>query len=114
LACLMMCRDCFFLALSVIAMRDFSAAHLWAQDITYNIVNYPDSQSGDILSGTIITDGTIGLLTEANMRGGDFTVVTPDATTYTVPEIQHDDVSPGLTATATELYIPYAEGGLGA
>jgi len=47
-------------------------------DITYNIVNYPANQfngySTDTISGTIITDGTIGPLTAANLIGGTFSL----------------------------------------
>jgi hypothetical protein len=38
-----------------------------AQDITYNLVNYPTEQNGYSLSGQITTDGTIGPLAGSNV-----------------------------------------------
>jgi hypothetical protein len=33
---------------------------VWADDITYNIVDYPESQGGYTVTGSITTDGTLG------------------------------------------------------
>ena len=52
--------------LAVVALFAIPVTQLRA-DITYNIVNYQTSQEGDTLSGSITTDGTIGVLTTANI-----------------------------------------------
>jgi len=41
---------------------------------TYNIVNDPLDQNGYTLSGTITTDGTLGVLTNANITAWSYTV----------------------------------------
>ena len=61
----------------VLAWLLASVSNAGAQDITYYIVDYPaneaDGSSGtDAVSGTIVTDGTIGLLSAADIVGGTF------------------------------------------
>ena len=63
------------LLFSVLLLASVSGA--LAQDITYNIVDYPaneaDQYSGtDSIAGTIITDGTIGPLSASDIIGGTF------------------------------------------
>ncbi|MGO9110052.1 MAG: PEP-CTERM sorting domain-containing protein [Thermoguttaceae bacterium] len=84
-----------------------SASNAWAGDITYNIVDYPVNETDptsatDTVSGTIITDGTIGPLSAANMIGGTFSLSSPHfdvagPASFTAPI--------GLEATPTELLL---------
>jgi len=82
-----------------------------ASDITYNIVDYPANQAvigpngpGDeavTISGTIVTDGTIGPLSAANIVGGTLTVgpgwIVTGSASFLPPT--------GLLATPTELLL---------
>ena len=79
-----------------------------ADDITYNIVDYPANESDqtsagtDTISGTIITDGTIGPLSTANIIGGTFSFTGPYGT-LTGPVTVFDPI--GLQATPTQLLL---------
>jgi hypothetical protein len=46
--------------------------------IIYTLVDYPGVQNGHTLSGTIMTDGTIGSLNTANITAWDFTITGPN------------------------------------
>ena len=48
-----------------------------AGDVTYNMVNDPVDQNGYELSGTIVTDGTIGALTSSDVVSWQFTITGP-------------------------------------
>ena len=85
-------------------------SHAWAGDITYHIVNYPVNQADvvspgtDTLSGTIVTDGTIGPLGPGNIVGGSLTMVTPnDTLTEQIDPSYPDTDLSTLTATPTQL-----------
>ncbi len=92
--------------LAVVALFAIPVTQLRA-DITYNIVNYQTSQEGDTLSGSITTDGTIGVLTTANIVSANYTLVTP-AMTYVVPMAEPFTVEGQLTASSTALAMPYS------
>jgi hypothetical protein len=51
-----------------------------AGDVTYNMVNDPVDQNGYTLSGTIVTDGTIGELNTGNIVSWQFTFTGPGGT----------------------------------
>ncbi len=85
-------------------------SNAWAGDITYNIVNYPVNQTDnvssgtDTISGTIITDGTIGPIGPGNIVGGSLTMVTPNMTlTEQIDPSYPDTLLSNMTATATQL-----------
>lgn len=44
------------------------AASAWAEDITYEFINYPELQKGYRMVGTITTDGTLGPLQATNIK----------------------------------------------
>ena len=79
-----------------------------AQDITYNIVDYPTNEADgwgcgtDTISGTIITDGTIGPLSTANIVGGSFSFVGANGS-LSGPAWFSGTV--GLEATPTQLIL---------
>ncbi len=76
-----------------------------AGSTTYNILNHPDYQNGWTLSGTITTDGTIGLLQSSDITSWTWTVTKPGSSqTYRSGPgtISNAD---GLTATNTGLLI---------
>jgi fibronectin-binding autotransporter adhesin len=100
---------------SVVVLATVSNAS--AGDITYNIVNYPvnevDNTGGtDTVSGTIITDGTIGPLTASNMVGGSLTVsglagtFSSEPTNNVVFAINQGDPNNRVIATSTQLLVP--------
>ena len=68
-----------------------SISNAWA-DITYNLVDYPASQIIDgggecHVSGTITTDGTLGVYTNgtSHLLGASFSIKTSDGDSYSVP-----------------------------
>ncbi len=77
-------------------------------DITYNLVNYQSYQEGWTLSGSITTDGTLGILTERNIISWTWTVTYPSFNSYTYASdgIYSVEVIKNLQASAYELYVP--------
>ena len=81
-------------------------------DIAYSIVDYPVNESDqiaagtDTVSGTIITDGTLGSLNPSNILGGSLTVAYPGGS-YTAPwpSVAYY-TTPCLFADATALTLP--------
>jgi hypothetical protein len=78
-----------------------------ANDIIYNIVDYPANEvdtvsATDTVSGTIITDGTIGPLSESNIIGGTFSLTSPN---FGVSGTASFGVPIGLEATPTQLLL---------
>jgi len=74
-----------------------------AESMTYNILNHPDYQNGWTLSGTITTDGTIGLLQSSDITSWTWTVTKSGSSqTYRSGPgtVAYAD---GLTATTTGL-----------
>ncbi len=90
-----------------------SASEAGAGDITYNIVDYPlnetDQSYGttDTLSGTIVTNGVLGLVTSADFLGGSWTISNASTgLSYTFPIVrQGSSVPAGSTVLyANQLY----------
>ena len=84
-----------------------SVPDIWAGDITYNIVDYPVNETDptsatDTVSGMIITDGTIGPISAANIIGGTFSLTSPSFG-ITGPASFGDPI--GLEATPTQLLL---------
>ncbi len=75
--------------------------------ITYDLQNFAALQNGCTLSGTITTDGTIGVLSSADVVAWSFSVTGPQAYTLTSqdPNTVVSTLS-GVIATATSLIIP--------
>ena len=78
-----------------------------AGDITYNIQSYDSLQNGFTLSGTITTDGTLGVLASSDIASWTFTI-TKGSFSSTM-----NSTDPGtlvalsnLTATATQILLP--------
>lgn len=86
-----------------------------AQDITYNIVNYPDNQPDipnggtDIVSGTITTDGNLGAITSSDILSWNWTI-TSSKGAYTLSSSDANSsfgVAPyPLEATSSQLLLP--------
>ena len=80
-----------------------------ASAITYYFVNYPADQDGHTLSGTVTTDGTLGLIDQTNIISYDLTVTGP--TGFSLSTANGDAVSTitnNVNATTTELQLfPY-------
>ncbi len=97
----------------ITAFAAVAASNAWALNITYIIVNYPNSQGGDTVTGTITTDGTIGPLVTANILSASFTIVDPSgvyiaaAAAFEVGAQGAEADTYRLTATPTELYLPF-------
>ena len=86
-----------------------------AGDIVYNIVDYPvnqaDQSSGtDTVSGTIITDGTLGSISAADILGGSLKL-SGQAGSFTAASIVagYSGTAGDLVASPTELTL--AQGG---
>jgi len=62
-------RSLVILLLTLTALA-FRPAEVAAGSITYNVVNYPDLQNGNTVTGTITTDGATG----SNLPGTDITL----------------------------------------
>ena len=90
-----------------------SVFNVRAGDITYNIVNYPANEidyntaEQDSLSGTIITDGALGVLSTTDIVGGTITIANPTfgATTIPIPAADYLQIV-SLTASPTQLTLP--------
>lgn len=73
-----------------------------AGSTTYDIVNYPDYQDGWNLSGTITTDGIIGLLQSSDITSWTWTVtMSGSSQTYRSTDPGATTIVDGLTATNT-------------
>ncbi|MGO9110220.1 MAG: hypothetical protein ACLP9L_13425 [Thermoguttaceae bacterium] len=96
------------LVVSIVASA--SAAVARADDITYNIVDYPanevltSSNGTATIAGTIITDGTLGPLSAADIVGGTLSFTDP-IENLTVSHSAWFGPMSGLQATATELVL---------
>ncbi len=93
------------LVLSAVLLASTSNAR--AGDTTYNIVDYPaneiDGSSGtDTISGTIITDGKIGLLSAADLIGGTFSFTAAKGSAIGPASF---DSPVGLEATSAQLLL---------
>ena len=84
-----------------------AASNAGASYITYNIVDYPTNETDgplvDLISGTIITDGTIGPLSSANIVGGTFSFTDSEGDLITGPATFVDPID--LQATPTQLLL---------
>src|SRR5208282_67697 len=77
--------------LSFVAVVLAFVSKAWTADITYNIVNYPvdeaypysDTDLQETLSGTIVTNGAMGVLSPSNIVGGSWTISDPAYGSYT-------------------------------
>ena len=106
------------LALIVVVLA-FCPSYSRAADMTYNIVDYPSYESDiitggtDTISGTIITDGNFGSLTQADIVGATWTFTNPQLGSFT-RTVNGDDIqimmAGTLTATATQLILPQPTG----
>ena len=76
-----------------------------AGSTTYNLVNHPDYQDGWTLSGTITTDGTIGLLQSSDITSWTWTVTKPGSSQTYRSGPGTVSYADGLTATNTGLLI---------
>jgi hypothetical protein len=77
-----------------------------ADNITYNIIDYPLDQGGHHLSGTIITDGVSSNLWGGEIVGGVFVI---DGESYSIGKAFGQEANPkgiGPIATATEILLP--------
>ena len=89
-----------------------SACEAKAGELTYNIVDYPvyetDNSSGtDTISGTIITDGKIGNLSQSDILGGSFTFYNPVVGAVIIPDLNAAYSLAGVvTASSSAITIP--------
>ena len=113
-------------AVLICALGTIGAPAGIAGNITYDIANYPINQANyyvggtDVLSGTIVTDGSMGTLSAADIVGGSYTITDPgvgleNGNTYTqlfLPPSPYtfQFVLTDFTASPTELTLP--SGGL--
>jgi hypothetical protein len=84
-----------------------------AENITYNLVNYPTEQNGWNLSGQITTDGATGALTASDIVSWNFTASTVGGATYSASSQSADAGIQifGLLADASKLTLPLDPGG---
>jgi hypothetical protein len=104
------------LLFSAVLLASVSAARA---DIIYNIVDYPANEADefipgtDTISGTIITDGVIGPITQSDIVGGILTITYPtgSASVTYIGGVEGDATCNGpLTATLTQLSLPSGSG----
>jgi hypothetical protein len=93
-----------FILWGVYAMA-VSSSHANASNIIYSFANYPTLQNGYTIAGTIVTDGTIGVLPYSSIVSASFSV-TNGAITWTLTKA--DDVYGvmNLVATASQILLP--------
>ena len=82
--------------------------------ITYNIQAYPEYQAGSELSGTITTDGKLGVLTNSDIIAWNYTLIAPYYE-YIPPDYESGTganvVAIGLVASPTELTLSIPSSG---
>ncbi len=78
-----------------------------AGDITYNIQSYDSLQNGFTLSGTITTDGTLGVLASSDIASWTFTI-TKGSFSSTMNSTDPGTLAAlsNVTATATQILLP--------
>jgi len=77
----------------------------FAGPITYNFVNYPDFQEGYSLTGSIITDGTLGDFDQTHINAWHFTITGMSITSSADSTNSGAYVSGNFSATLTELKL---------
>lgn len=77
-----------------------------AGPITYALQNYAADQNGSTLTGSITTDGNLGILTAADIVAWTWTVTPPVGAPFTVSGSGADSVVQNLIATDTQLLLP--------
>ncbi len=85
-----------------------SVANSVGASITYNIQSYAALQNGYTLTGTITTDGTLGVLTSDDITAWNYTI-TNGTTTDQESGTGADAQIKGLTATSTQLTLPFPD-----
>jgi hypothetical protein len=90
---------CLIVSIAVAAV----VSNATASDVTYNIVDYPANEGTNTISGTIITNGTIGSLAAANIIGGTFSISEGDGELISGPAEFNNPID--LQATATALLL---------
>ena len=81
---------------------------LQAAPITYSLVNNAALQNGYTLSGSITTDGTIGVLSDSNITGWAWTVTNTATSAVTFSESGTSVMSNRIVASATQFTLPQA------
>jgi hypothetical protein len=90
--------------LLILAAITLTPSGVRAGAITYNIVNYPDSGRGSMVSGTITTNGTTGTnLPGADITSWDITVTAPFITVPYTPSNTLVDPTTSFDATSTDI-----------
>jgi hypothetical protein len=83
------------------------AADSMGGPITYHIQNYAALQNGYTLSGTITTDGTLGVLASSDIASWTFTVTKGSfSSTMNSTDPGTSAALSNLTATATQILLP--------
>jgi hypothetical protein len=82
-------------------------------DLTYDLVNYPAAQNGYTLSGSITTDGTIGILTPSDITAWTVTISSPTTSeTFSSSDPgSATGIQSNLIATSSEIYLPPSSDG---
>ena len=78
----------------VTAVFRVSASSAQTEPITYNFVDYPALENGWQVGGSITTDGTLGVITYANVWGACMEVTGPGGTFYAYDYTPYLDSSP--------------------
>ena len=98
----------------LIAITFLASSNAWAGNTTYNFVDYPAIMSDvngygyglDTISGSIITDGTLGALYQSDILGGSFTISNTVNGPYTIPVLGNFSLAGSLSASSTALGMP--------
>jgi hypothetical protein len=77
----------------------------YADPITYNLVNYPTEQNGWTLSGTITTDGTLGIIQIESFQAATWTITKGDESYTSVAELEIPNTAIDILATSTDLRL---------
>jgi hypothetical protein len=97
------------LALLNLLLTFGSFADSMGGSITYNIQNYPALQNGYTLTGTITTDGNLGIISNTDITAWNYTITQGPNIIYQETSTAHGSfVGDGstLSATATQLTFP--------
>jgi hypothetical protein len=98
-------------AMVVLGLVFMSAGSALAGDITYTMVNDTVDQNGYSLTGTIVTDGTIGALAYTDIVSWQFTITGPGGPyTNSGTTSSRQTLLENITATATAIQLPMGVG----
>ena len=95
------------LTFMAIAYATLAVSRPSAASIVYTVISFPGDQEGATLTGTITTDGTIGVITATEIIAWQFSVSKPSQTPYSFASTDSNPliINPIASADASNFYV---------